>query len=101
MRHPLINTKARPWRKLYATARWQKLRELKLSHNPICERCLDQEIVEPATVVHHRKPHKGEDTLFHDFDNLEALCKPHHDRDGRLEDNGKTVIRFGPDGWPL
>jgi hypothetical protein len=58
------------------------------------------DIVEPATVAHHREAHKGNPDLFW-FGDLESLCAPHHNRDGQLEDHGKTVIRFGPDGWPI
>lgn len=90
-----------PWRKLYDTARWKRLRETKLSVDPLCERCLLSETIEPATVVHHRTAHKGDHALFHDMSNLEALCKPHHDSEGRREDLGQKIIRFGADGWPI
>lgn len=94
-------TSSSPWKKLYSTSRWSKLRELHLVQHPLCERCLDMEIVEPASVVHHRRAHKGSEALFFDPENLESMCKPHHDSHGRLEDNGKKVVRFGPDGWPI
>lgn len=91
----------RTWRHLYKTARWRRLREWQLGHQPLCERCLDMEIVEPATVVHHREAHKGDEALFWNPDNLESICKPHHDSHGQLEDHGKTVVRFDASGWPL
>lgn len=93
-------TDPRPWRRLYKTARWQRLREHHLSLQPLCERCLTMEVVEPATVVHHKVAHKGDLDLFWSGP-FESLCKPHHDRDGQLEDHGKTVVRFGVDGWPI
>ncbi|MAZ17899.1 MAG: HNH endonuclease [Ahrensia sp.] len=88
------------WRPLYKTAQWQRIRERQLSEQPLCERCLAMEIVEPATVVHHKVPHKGDRDIFFRGP-FESLCKPHHDSHGQLEDHGKTVVRFGADGWPL
>lgn len=92
---------AREYRKLYKTSRWSRLRQWQLDQQPLCERCLLMGVVEEATVVHHRAKHVGSADMFFDAANLESLCKPHHDRDGHLEDNGKTVVRFGSDGWPL
>lgn len=91
---------SRPWRHLYATARWRHLRDARLTEQPLCERCLQMDIVEPATVVHHTTPHRGDPELFW-AGPFENLCKPHHDRDGQLEDHGKVVPIFGPDGWPI
>ncbi|RWO13125.1 MAG: HNH endonuclease [Mesorhizobium sp.] len=92
---------ATAYRKMYNTARWRRIREYQLSNFPLCQRCLVSEVVEPATVVHHADGgHKGDVVKFYDGP-FESLCKPHHDRDGQLEDHGRTVIRFGVDGWPL
>jgi hypothetical protein len=90
------------YRKLYKTAAWQKLRAHKLTLDPLCERCLLSEVVTEAAVVHHREGgHKGDEAKFFDLEGLESLCKPHHDSDGRLEDIGRTKVRYGADGWPL
>ena len=88
------------WRKLYATARWKRLRDRFLSEHPLCARCLLQEIVEPATVVHHKTPHKGDLVLFWGGP-FEALCAPHHNSQGQLEDHGKQTIQFDASGWPI
>lgn len=90
----------RPWRHLYATARWQRLRAYQLSNEPLCQWCLEAEIVEPATEVHHVHPHKGDVDLFFSGPFI-STCKPCHSSRGQLEDHGKTVIRFGADGYPL
>lgn len=77
------------------------MRAYLLAQQPLCEICLDQEIVEVATVVHHRDGgHKGDIAKFWDGP-FQCLCKPCHDRIGKLEDHGKTVIRFGADGYPI
>jgi 5-methylcytosine-specific restriction endonuclease McrA len=81
--------------------RWQRIREAKLAQDPLCERCLLSETVEPATVVHHRGAHKGDEAKFWDITNLESICKPHHDSEGQREDRGQTIVTFGLDGWPL
>lgn len=91
---------AAEYRKLYATARWKRLRDWFLSENPLCARCIMQEIVEPATVVHHKDAHRGDPEKFWGGP-FEALCAPCHNKFGQLEDHGKTTIQFGPDGWPL
>lgn len=91
---------AAQYRKWYSTARWRKIREYQLSNQPLCEQCLLSEIVEPATIVHHKTAHKGNEELFW-FGPFESLCKPHHDREGHLEDLGRTVVRFDATGWPI
>ncbi|SMQ65922.1 HNH endonuclease [Devosia lucknowensis] len=91
----------RPWQHLYGRKRWLSLRDRHLDERPLCEYCLRREVVEPATIVDHIKPHKGDEELFYDAGNLQSLCKRCHDSDKRLEESGKTVIAFGPDGWPI
>lgn len=95
------SAEATAYRRLYNTARWRALRAHLLAQQPLCERCLLSETVEVATVVHHADGgHRGDIARFWDGP-FENLCKAHHDRDGKLEDHGKTTINFGPDGWPI
>lgn len=92
---------AKAYRRLYKTARWQRLRDSVLREQPLCERCLHMEMVEPATVVHHKDGgHKGDEAKFWSGP-FEALCKPCHDRFGALDDRGVEVVTFGADGWPM
>lgn len=95
MRH-----KSRDWLYLYKSARWRRLREGQLSLQPLCEWCLESERVTEATEVHHQIPHKGDESVFWNGPFI-STCKPCHSSRGKLEDNGKTVVRFGADGWPL
>jgi len=54
--------------------------------------CAEQGKVTPATVVDHVKPHKGDQQLFWDKTNHQALCKLCHDaHKKRLELSGKVV----------
>lgn len=68
---------------------------------PLCEFCLVTEEVTAATVVDHRKAHKGDLDLFYDPSNLQSLCKHHHDSAKQMIDNGKKVVTYGIDGYPI
>ena len=91
----------RPWRHLYKTARWQRLREQQLSIQPLCEFCLITEEVTAAEVVDHKKSHKGDERAFFDPSNLQSLCKHHHDSAKQMIDHGKKVTIIGVDGYPI
>jgi 5-methylcytosine-specific restriction endonuclease McrA len=101
MAQPLTSPDSRPWRHLYGRSRWKRLRHVQLSEQPLCVYCLTQDIVEVATIVDHRTPHKGDEELFFDPDNLQSLCKRHHDSTKQMEEHGKTVLFIGADGWPI
>jgi len=42
--------------------------------------CLAEHRTTPATVVDHVIPHKGDEGLLYDRNNLQALCHSHHAR---------------------
>lgn len=88
-------------RKLYSGSGWRQLRKAKLQRNPACERCLLKGYVELATVVHHKIAHKGNTKLFFDMDNLQSLCKPHHDGEAQSEDVMGFSTAVDADGWPI
>ena len=54
---------------------WRRLRELKLSASPLCERCKAKGLVVPANVVHHR----DHDQHNNAWRNLESLCRVCHE----------------------
>ena len=66
--------------------RWRKARLSFLKMRPLCVRCQAVGKIEPATVVDHIKPHRGDKALFWDVDNWQALCKPCHDNKTATED---------------
>jgi len=43
---------------------WQQARARHLSANPLCVYCLRDNRVEPANVVDHKVPHRGDKVLF-------------------------------------
>lgn len=71
-----------PWRKLYNTARWRSLRmKIFMRDGFTCQwpGCGHVEGNTSLLVADHRQPHRGDEALFWDEDNLWTLCKPHHD----------------------
>lgn len=66
----------------YQNTAWRKLRDTYMHQHPICQECLKQGKITPATDVHHIKSpfQHGEINynLLLDYDNLMALCKDCH-----------------------
>ena len=67
-------------------ARWRKASKAFLRANPLCVRCKAEGKYVKATVVDHVIPHRGDERLFWDQSNWQALCKQCHDRKTRRED---------------
>src|SRR5215207_7910959 len=84
------------------TTKWDKARATFLRDHPLCRMCLAEcpSIVRAATVVDHIVPHQGDQVLFWDTDNWQALCKHHHDKHKQRDERGR-VQAVGDDGWPL
>lgn len=76
--------------KYYANPIYKKNRLLYLAENPLCERCLENEKVEPATQVHHLtsfltgKDESEKLALLLDTTNFLAICERCH---GELHGN--------------
>lgn len=69
-------------------AQWQHARAVYLRAHPFCVRCQAQGRIEPAAILDHIRPHKGDQGLFWDPGNWQALCKPCHDSKTASEDGG-------------
>ena len=69
---------------VYNTSRWRKLRAAYLLSHPLCETCLKNGVVSPATDVHHIHEISNADNALgmaeigFDADNLQALCEQCH-----------------------
>lgn len=73
----------------YKSAKWLKLRQYKLSLNPLCEYCEKRGRLNRAKIIDHIEPIiDGNDELALDLDNLQSLCYYHHQRKTSL-DNSK------------
>lgn len=77
-------SKSHQYKKLINSARWRKLRLLKLSNNPLCQQCLIAGISRLANEVHHVTPVETAQTLkemsalMFDYNNLQSLCHDCH-----------------------
>ena len=89
---------------LYDSARWRGKRGLqrsKLETDPLCWYCMQLGQITVATVVDHIKPHRGDEGLFFDWDNLRSSCKSCHDRYAAIKDLIGYVPGVGVDGLPV
>lgn len=68
----------------YTKRRWDHLRAAYLATHPLCECGCGR----PASVVDHKRPHNGDDTLLYAWDNLQAMTKQCHDRKTAAVDGG-------------
>ena len=58
---------------MYNAKRWKDLRRWWLTSHPLCVLCEGI-----ASVCDHKTPHKGDDLLFYDVNNLQSLCRECH-----------------------
>lgn len=96
------------YRKMYQTKQWRVLRERALlrdlytCQHPGCGVSLTKgRSGDRAAVVHHIKAHKGDPCLFFDLNNLQSLCKRHHDSDAQSQEARGYSTQMGEDGWPV
>ena len=71
--------------KVYGNTAWRKLRRIKLNNNPLCEICLSNDIVVPATQVDHIIPVSKQSELQYVYENLQSLCETCHSKKTREE----------------
>ena len=71
-------------------SKWQAERLVFLRENPLCAMCQQMGRIEPATVVDHIVPHRGDQKLFWDQNNWQSLCKSCHDKKTLTEDINPT-----------
>ena len=68
-----------PWRKLYCTARWKRLRAATFLKDMYqCQMCKRAEHNTSKLVADHIKPHRGRLELFWDASNIWTLCASCH-----------------------
>jgi 5-methylcytosine-specific restriction protein A len=62
--------------------RWRRAAKLFLARpeNRLCVECRRVGRTELATVVDHKRPHRGDWELFWDESNWQGLCETHHNR---------------------
>ena len=62
-------------------SKWEQARADFLARNPVCVKCPD-----PATIVDHKTPHKGDMRLFWDRKNWQPLCVHCHSSSKQREE---------------
>lgn len=78
-----------PDRKFIHSKTWRRIRDVKLSQDPLCERCLRKRrpLTTPAVLVHH----KDGNEFNNDSSNHESLCNSCHEEIHRGERWKKKV----------
>lgn len=70
--------------RLYDRMRWKRpltgSQDVKLRLDPMCADPFNEQCHQPATQVHHKVDHHGNEKLFWDFNNLQSLCHSCHSR---------------------
>lgn len=95
------SSEAAAYRALYKSTAWRKGRVMFLRDHPLCDLCQARGVTTAATVVNHRKPHKGDLSLFFSEMNWQALCKLCHDGEVQSTERRGFSNRIGHDGWPI
>ena len=90
-----------PWAQWYNRAHWRALRALRLAEEPLCRMCMAQGRIVGATVVDHITPHKGDWSLFADYENTQSLCKHHHDSTKQSQEHRGYSRAVDAQGFPL
>ena len=85
---------ANPWRAWYKTTRWQRLRLTILKRDLYtCQRTgvlLTGKYPAPnSPVVDHKQPHRGDEQLFWEENNLHAVSKAYHDKVKQAEEQSE------------
>ena len=66
---------------------WNKARKKYLESHPLCVQCMKEGRYVKATDVDHIIPHRGNQVLFWEQSNWQALCHSCHSRKTRNEDH--------------
>ena len=81
--------------------KWRVARLKFLQANPLCVYCKEDGRVELATVVNHVIPHQGDQELFWDVGNWQAVCATHHDSTIAREEHRGVKIGGDELGQPI
>jgi 5-methylcytosine-specific restriction enzyme A len=89
-----VRDRRHEYRAWYKTQRWKRLRWSVLVRDLFtCQRCGRVEANTALLVADHREPHRGNEVLFWDAQNLWCLCKACHDSAKQREE--RAAARWG------
>lgn len=83
--------RVKPWRNLYNTAQWKRIRANQLARQPLCERHLKRGEIVAADTVNHRVRHHGDPVKFF-AGPFESACKACHDSEIQREERRPSDI---------
>lgn len=86
------------------TAAWKALELDVLEDQPFCVYCDAAGTVQPATLIDHIQPHRGDEILFWSRHNLQPLCDSCHGRKSqheRFSDKPYRLPGVRADGTPM
>nr|WP_246723484.1 HNH endonuclease [Rhizobium sp. ARZ01] len=83
------------WRSWYKTERWRKLRQkILLRDNFTCKQtgvlCIGKYPADNSPVIDHKVPHRGDERLFWDEDNLQVVSKAYHDSEKQKQERAQA-----------
>jgi len=81
----------RPWDSWSRSPIWKSIRRHRLAEEPQCRECAIEGRTVPANHVDHVEPHRGEWSLFMQYDNTQSLCLHHHNAHRYQERSGKAA----------
>lgn len=90
-----------PHHHLYNSHRWRKLRKQVLNEEPLCRMCQQIGRTMPSDTVDHIKEHHGDEALFWDRGNLQALCKMCHNSAKALKEKHGFASGCDDSGEPV
>ncbi|EPE99521.1 HNH endonuclease [Rhizobium grahamii] len=85
---------SQPWRAWYKSNRWRKLREEVLRRDLYtCKQtgvlCIGKHPADNSPVVDHKIPHRGDERLFWDVNNLQTVSKAYHDSEKQKQERAR------------
>ena len=81
--------------------RWRNYRVKFLNEHPLCADHQARGMIVPASVVDHKIPHHGDEQLFWNPDNHQALCDLCHNSAKQREEKSGTRPGCDTSGIPL
>lgn len=92
---------ATAWRRLYKTARWQSVRRAQLAAYPLCQTCMSQGHVTPATVCNHADKDSKATVEGFFAGPFTSECAPCHDSVIQKQEKRGHIIGSDESGQPL
>jgi hypothetical protein len=84
----------------YNRAAWRHRQQHQLRVQPLCEICLKEGRLTPATVADHVEPHRGDYMKFR-LGRLQSLCASCHSSTKAIIEKRGYDVAIGLDGMPL